>query len=131
MSKGKSFYFTGPEDRLNLRARNLHNFVELAEGVDDETWAFHLRRGDYSTWIGEKLGDAELARRGRPGGAGGAGRQPAPGGRADRAALHAARRADQVRPGPRRHLTGGLLRWIELANPRARRVVDPAQREAV
>ncbi|MDA0644524.1 HAD hydrolase family protein [Nonomuraea ferruginea] len=61
MSKGKSFYFTGPEDRLNLRARNLHNFVELAEGVDDETWAFHLRRGDYSTWIGEKLGDAELA----------------------------------------------------------------------
>ncbi|TXK34527.1 HAD hydrolase family protein [Nonomuraea sp. C10] len=61
MSKDKSFYFTGPEDRLNLRARNLHTFVELAEGVDDETWAFHLRQGDYSAWIGEKLGDAELA----------------------------------------------------------------------
>ncbi|MGI5267805.1 HAD-IIB family hydrolase [Nonomuraea sp. CA-218870] len=61
MSKDKSFYFTGPEDRLKLRARNLHVFVELAEGVDDETWAFHLGRGDYSTWIGEKLGDSELA----------------------------------------------------------------------
>ncbi|MFG1945993.1 HAD-IIB family hydrolase [Nonomuraea sp. NPDC048826] len=61
MSKDKSFYFTGPENRLKLRARNLHVFVELAEGVDDDTWAFHLDRGDYSAWIGEKLGDGELA----------------------------------------------------------------------
>ncbi|MBN6051685.1 HAD family hydrolase [Nonomuraea sp. RK-328] len=61
MSKDKSFYFTGPGERLRLRARNLHTFVELAEGVDDETWLHHLRRGDYSTWIRESLGDAELA----------------------------------------------------------------------
>ncbi|MET7466465.1 HAD-IIB family hydrolase [Nonomuraea sp. NPDC005501] len=61
MSKDKSFYFTGPEGRLRLRARNLHTFVELAEGVDDETWLHHLRRGDYSTWIRESLGDADLA----------------------------------------------------------------------
>lgn len=61
MSKDKSFYFTGPEERLNLRARNLHTFVELARGVDDDTWLHHLRRGDYSRWIRESLGDDELA----------------------------------------------------------------------
>ncbi|TDD34730.1 HAD-IIB family hydrolase [Nonomuraea terrae] len=61
MAKDKSFYFTGPEERLRLRARNLHTFVELAEGVDDDTWLHHLRQGDYSGWIRDKLGDAELA----------------------------------------------------------------------
>ncbi|GGP03804.1 HAD-IIB family hydrolase [Nonomuraea glycinis] len=61
MSKDKSFYFTGPEERLRLRARNLHTFVELAEGVDDGTWTHHLRQGDYSSWIRDKLGDDELA----------------------------------------------------------------------
>ncbi|MFG3441391.1 HAD-IIB family hydrolase [Nonomuraea sp. NPDC047897] len=61
MSKDKSFYFTGPDDRLHLRARNLHTFIELGEGVDEETWTHHLGRGDYSTWIRESLGDDELA----------------------------------------------------------------------
>lgn len=61
MAKDKSFYFTGPENRLHLRARNLHTFVELAEGVDDDTWLHHLRRGDYSAWIRDSLGDADLA----------------------------------------------------------------------
>ncbi|MEV0994877.1 HAD hydrolase family protein [Nonomuraea sp. NPDC050202] len=61
MAKDKSFYFIGPEERLRLRARNLHTFVELSEGVDDDTWLHHLRRGDYSAWIRDKLGDAELA----------------------------------------------------------------------
>ncbi len=61
MSKEKSFYFTGPEERLNLRARNLHTFVEIAEGVDEETWTHHLRQGDYSSWMRDKLGDDELA----------------------------------------------------------------------
>ncbi|MEV4218967.1 HAD-IIB family hydrolase [Nonomuraea sp. NPDC049725] len=61
MSKDKSFYFTGPDERLHLRARNLHTFVELAEGVDQETWTYHLKRGDYSAWIRDRLGDDELA----------------------------------------------------------------------
>jgi hypothetical protein len=60
-SKDDSFYFTGPEDRMRLRARNLHTFVELAEGVDDDTWLHHLRNGDYSRWIRDSLGDADLA----------------------------------------------------------------------
>ncbi|RJL31719.1 HAD family hydrolase [Bailinhaonella thermotolerans] len=61
MSRDKSFYFTGPDDRLKLRARNLDMFLELAEGVDDETWLHHLERGDYSSWIRDKVGDDELA----------------------------------------------------------------------
>jgi hypothetical protein len=39
-----SFYFRGPDDKLKLRAQNLAVFVQLAEGVDDETWLFHLRQ---------------------------------------------------------------------------------------
>jgi hypothetical protein len=42
----KSFYFRGPDNRLNLRAQNLLTFLQMADGVDDETWRYHLRRGD-------------------------------------------------------------------------------------
>jgi hydroxymethylpyrimidine pyrophosphatase-like HAD family hydrolase len=57
----RSFYFRGPEGKLNLRAHNLMLFVELAEGVDDGTWLHHLRKGDYSHWFGEVIGDQGLA----------------------------------------------------------------------
>lgn len=45
------FVFRGPEGRLNLRAQTLVSFSQMAEGVDDDTWAFHLRCGDYSRWF--------------------------------------------------------------------------------
>ncbi|MEX3936654.1 HAD hydrolase family protein [Paraburkholderia phymatum] len=57
----RSFYFRGPRSQLNLRAHNLILFVELAEGADEETWRFHLQRGDYSRWFESVLGDVELA----------------------------------------------------------------------
>jgi HAD superfamily hydrolase (TIGR01484 family) len=57
----KSFYFRGPHGRLNLRAQNLLLFLQLAEGVDDETWLYHLREGDYSNWIRQSIKDDELA----------------------------------------------------------------------
>jgi hypothetical protein len=57
----KSFWFRGPDDRLNLRAQNLVLFVQLGEGIDDETWLFHLRRGDYSRWILDAIKDEALA----------------------------------------------------------------------
>lgn len=56
-----SFYFRGPEDRLNLRAQNLVVFCQLAEGVDEQTWMFHLRRGDYSAWFRHAVHDDYLA----------------------------------------------------------------------
>jgi hypothetical protein len=35
--------------------------VQLAEGVDDDTWSHHLRRGDYSRWFRKEIKDKELA----------------------------------------------------------------------
>ena len=58
----RSFYFRGPGARLNLRAQNLSFFNQIAEGLDDETWLFHLRQGDYSRWFREAIKDEELAR---------------------------------------------------------------------
>src|SRR4029453_7641573 len=57
----KSFYFRGPSGALNLRAHNLAMFLQIAEGVDPETWAYHLERNDYSTWLREAVKDSELA----------------------------------------------------------------------
>jgi hypothetical protein len=36
-------------------------FLQLADGVDDQTWEFHLRRGDYSAWFRDAIKDSELA----------------------------------------------------------------------
>jgi hypothetical protein len=58
----RSFYFRGPEQRLNLRAQNLQIFLQLAEGVDAETWMHHLRQGDYSRWFRFRIKDEQLAR---------------------------------------------------------------------
>jgi HAD superfamily hydrolase (TIGR01484 family) len=57
----KSFYFRGPQKKLNLRAHNMNLFAQLAEGVDDETWDFHLKNADYSRWLRESVKDREIA----------------------------------------------------------------------
>jgi HAD superfamily hydrolase (TIGR01484 family) len=57
----RSFYFRGPEGKLNLKAHNLLLFVELGDGVDDETWEYHRRKGDYSRWLRDEVKDDELA----------------------------------------------------------------------
>ena len=59
----QQFRFRGPHNKLNLRAQNLAQFVQLAEGVDAETWLHHLRQGDYSRWFREVIKDAALAER--------------------------------------------------------------------
>jgi len=56
-----SFYFRGPRGRQNLKAQNLIVFAQIADGVDEETWLFHLRRGDYSRWFREAIKDKYLA----------------------------------------------------------------------
>lgn len=57
----RSFYFQGPEGKLNLRAQNLMVFLQLAEGIDSETWMYHLRDHDYSNWLRECIKDETLA----------------------------------------------------------------------
>jgi 3-deoxy-D-manno-octulosonate 8-phosphate phosphatase KdsC-like HAD superfamily phosphatase len=61
LPRDRSFFFRGPTGALNLRAANLTRFVELAEGVDEPTWAHHLERGEYSAWVREMIKDPELA----------------------------------------------------------------------
>jgi HAD superfamily hydrolase (TIGR01484 family) len=61
LGHARSFYFRGPEAKLNLRASNLMLFVQLGEGVDDETWEFHRRQGDYSRWLRDEVKDDQLA----------------------------------------------------------------------
>lgn len=57
----RSFYFRGPDNRLNLKAHNLILFAHLADGVDDVTWLYHLRQGDYSRWMNQSIKDPHLS----------------------------------------------------------------------
>jgi Helicase HerA, central domain len=57
-----SFYFRGPHGALHLKAFNLATFLELAQGVDADTWQFHLERSDYSRWFREVIKDEALAK---------------------------------------------------------------------
>ncbi len=57
----RAFYFKGPDGKLNLKAHNLQLFVQLGDGVDDETWSYHLHRGDYAAWLRVEVKDEALA----------------------------------------------------------------------
>lgn len=46
---------------MNLRAQNLMIFLQIADGVDDETWLHHLKPHDVSRWIRDTIKDEELA----------------------------------------------------------------------
>ncbi|MGQ0752364.1 MAG: HAD-IIB family hydrolase [Betaproteobacteria bacterium] len=56
-----SFYFRGPTGRHNLKAQNLNVFCQIAEGIGEETWMFHLRRNDYSRWMRDVIKNRDLA----------------------------------------------------------------------
>jgi hypothetical protein len=36
-------------------------FLQLAAGVDDATWLYHLHEGDYERWFRDVIKDAALA----------------------------------------------------------------------
>lgn len=57
----RCFYFTGSGRRMNLKAQNLMIFLQIAEGIDEETWMHHLREHDYSSWFGSEIKDESLA----------------------------------------------------------------------
>jgi hypothetical protein len=57
----QSFYFRGPDGKLNIRSQNLSMFLQIADGVDDETWTHHLRSGDIVHWFRNVIKDPALA----------------------------------------------------------------------
>ncbi|MDR3615851.1 MAG: HAD family hydrolase [Candidatus Obscuribacterales bacterium] len=61
VGKERSFYFTGADKRLNIKVQNLILFMQVAEGLDESTWLFHLRNGDYSNWFDNVIHDSTLA----------------------------------------------------------------------
>jgi hydroxymethylpyrimidine pyrophosphatase-like HAD family hydrolase len=61
LGPARSFYFRGREGKLNLKAHNLMVFLQLADGVDDDTWQFHLKRHEYSAWMQRSIKDTNLA----------------------------------------------------------------------
>jgi hypothetical protein len=61
LGEDKSFYFRGADGKLNLRAQNMRMFAQLAEGVDEDTWAYHLRKSDYSRWLRDSVKDPSIA----------------------------------------------------------------------
>jgi hypothetical protein len=61
LGEDKSFYFRGPEGKLNIRAHNLNLFAQIAEGVDEDTWSFHLKQNDYSEWLRKAVKDDAVA----------------------------------------------------------------------
>jgi hypothetical protein len=61
LGEDKSFYFRGPEGKLNIRAHNLNLFAQIAEGVDEDTWSYHLKKHDYSVWLREAVKDDAVA----------------------------------------------------------------------
>lgn len=56
-----SFVFTGPGGHLHLVANNLLLFAHIAEGIDDDTWYYHLHRHDFTRWFRDTIHDEELA----------------------------------------------------------------------
>ena len=45
LGEDRGFYFRGPDGALSLRVQNLSLFLQIAAGVDDRTWLYHLRAG--------------------------------------------------------------------------------------
>jgi hypothetical protein len=46
-----SCYFRDPAGKHPLSAQDLIVFCQIAEGIGEGTWMFHLRRHDYSRWV--------------------------------------------------------------------------------
>jgi hydroxymethylpyrimidine pyrophosphatase-like HAD family hydrolase len=61
MDEDLRFYFRGPENTLNIGVQNLRLFMQVGDGVDDETWLYHLHRGDYANWFRDVILDEQLA----------------------------------------------------------------------
>ncbi len=56
-----AFYFRGSDGHLNLAARSIETFMDIAKDVEEDVWLYHLERGDCARWFREVMGDERLA----------------------------------------------------------------------
>jgi len=61
LGEDRSFFFRGPDGAMKIRAQNLSMFLQVGDGVDRDTYLFHLRNGDFETWIRTSIKDDDLA----------------------------------------------------------------------
>lgn len=61
LGEDRSFFFRGPGASMNIRAQNLSMFLQVGDGVDAQTYMFHLHNGDVETWMRSSIKDDELA----------------------------------------------------------------------
>ena len=61
LGEDRSFFFRGPEAALKIRAQNLSMFLQVGDGVDPDTYLFHLRNGDFERWMRTSIKDDGLA----------------------------------------------------------------------
>ena len=63
VATGRSFVFTDSDGRVTDHVRSLREFVNGLTRASVESIQGHLRRGDFSRWVGEVLDDQALASR--------------------------------------------------------------------
>jgi len=63
LNEERSFYFRGPDATFNLRAQNVFLFLQIAEGVDEETLKYHLYNGDYAAWFEKPVKNSGIAQK--------------------------------------------------------------------
>jgi hypothetical protein len=59
----RSFFFRGRRGADEPACPEPHGVLRARLRIDDETWLYHLRRGDYSAWLARTIKDPDLATR--------------------------------------------------------------------
>ncbi len=61
LGEDRSFFFRGKDAALRIRAQNLSMFLQVGDGVDPDTYLFHLKNGDFAAWMRTSIKDDGLA----------------------------------------------------------------------
>jgi hypothetical protein len=59
--KGLVLVTVHPEHVSEALLKVVDLIIAISDGIDDETWLFHLQKGDISDWFREMIKDDDLA----------------------------------------------------------------------